>query len=106
MRRHAAADLSGLRGRRVLIALSGGADSVALAAMLAEARSALDLELFAAHMDHAIRPESAGDAAFCRNLCQRTCPVRQGAPAKAWRPALGGCATGGCGRSGRRWART
>lgn len=71
MRRHAAADLSGLRGRRVLIALSGGADSVALAAMLAEARSALDLELFAAHMDHAIRPESAGDAAFCRDLCRR-----------------------------------
>lgn len=71
MRRHATADLSGLRGRRILIALSGGADSVALAAMLAEARSALGLELFAAHMDHAIRPESAGDAAFCRDLCRR-----------------------------------
>ena len=61
---------STLRGRRVLIALSGGADSVALAAMLAEAREALDLTLFAAHFDHAIRPESAGDAAFCRALCR------------------------------------
>lgn len=64
-------DFSALRGRRVLIALSGGADSVALAAMLAEAREALGLTLFAAHVDHAIRPESADDAAFCRDLCAR-----------------------------------
>lgn len=74
MTRDAAAarpDFSALRGRRVLIALSGGADSVALAVMLAEAREALGMTLFAAHVDHAIRPESAGDAAFCRELCTR-----------------------------------
>lgn len=63
-------DLSCLRGKRVLIALSGGADSVALTAMLAEARPALGLTLFAAHLDHGIRPESAGDAAWCRALCE------------------------------------
>lgn len=64
-------DFSGLRGKRVLIALSGGADSVALAAMLCEAREALGLTLFAAHLDHDIRPESAGDAEWCRALCAR-----------------------------------
>ena len=71
MRKGAAADFTGLSGLRVLIALSGGADSVALASMLAEARNALQITLLAAHLDHAIRPESAEDAAFCGRLCAR-----------------------------------
>ena len=66
-----APDFSAVRGRRVLIALSGGADSVALAVMLAEARKAQALTLFAAHLDHGIRPESAEDAEFCQALCAR-----------------------------------
>ena len=66
-----APDFSAVRGRRLLIALSGGADSVALAAMLAEAREAYGLTLIAAHIDHCIRAESAGDAEFCRGLCDR-----------------------------------
>ena len=64
-----APDFSAARGRRVLIALSGGADSVALAALLTEAREACALTLFAAHVDHGIRPDSADDAAFCQRLC-------------------------------------
>ena len=64
-------DFSDVRGRRLLIALSGGADSVALAVMLAEAREEYGLTLFAAHIDHAIRPESAEDAEFCRSLCEK-----------------------------------
>ena len=64
-------DFSEARGKRLLIALSGGADSVALAVMLAEAREACDLTLFAAHVDHGIRPESADDAGFCESLCRR-----------------------------------
>ena len=71
MRKGAAADLTGLRSKRVLVALSGGADSVALAAMLAQARQTHQIALEAAHLDHAIRPESAEDAAFCRALCAR-----------------------------------
>ena len=66
-----ALDFSVARGKRLLIALSGGADSVALAALLAEARGDWDLTLFAAHVDHGIRPESAGDAEYCRELCRR-----------------------------------
>ena len=66
-----APDFSTVRGRRLLIALSGGADSVALAALLAEGREEYALTLFAAHVDHGIRPESAEDAEYCRALCRR-----------------------------------
>lgn len=66
-----APDFSVARGKRLLIALSGGADSVALAILLAQARQDCDLTLFAAHVDHGIRAESAGDAAFCQALCRR-----------------------------------
>ena len=64
------ADFSIVRGRRVLIALSGGADSVALTVLLSEARQECGLALFAAHLDHGIRPESGEDAEFCRTLCE------------------------------------
>ena len=62
-------DFSAVRQRRLLIALSGGADSVALAVMLAQARPRLNLSLCAAHLDHGIRPESGQDAEWCRELC-------------------------------------
>lgn len=60
---------SALRGRALLVALSGGPDSVALLSMLVEVREALNLTLFAAHVDHGIRPDSGEDAEFCRQLC-------------------------------------
>ena len=86
-------DFSALRGRHILIALSGGADSVALAAMLADVREALSLTLDAAHLDHAIRPESAGDAEWCRALCRRLDipfhTVRLDVPAEAARAGEG-----------------
>ena len=60
------------RGRRLLVALSGGADSVALLALLCARRKADDLTLFAAHYHHGIRgAEADGDAKFCRELCAR-----------------------------------
>ena len=63
-------DFQEIRGKRILIALSGGADSVALTHMLHMKREALGLTLLAAHMDHGIRPESPEDADFCRRLCR------------------------------------
>jgi len=63
-------DFSAVRGKHLLIALSGGADSVALAALLAQARPLLGLTLDAAHLDHGIRAESARDAQWCRELCR------------------------------------
>lgn len=62
-------DFSAVSGKRLLIALSGGSDSVALTAMLSECREELSIHLEAAHLNHGIRPESAADAEFCRRLC-------------------------------------
>jgi tRNA(Ile)-lysidine synthase len=51
-------------GSRVLVAVSGGADSVALLHVLHALSSRLKLHLRAAHLDHGLRPESADDALF------------------------------------------
>ena len=60
-----------LRGRRVLLAVSGGADSVAMLRGLLALRPRFDLDLHVAHLDHGLRPESAGDAAWLGELCGR-----------------------------------
>jgi tRNA(Ile)-lysidine synthase len=46
-------------GRRALVAVSGGADSVALLDLLVATRAAHGLDLVAAHLDHGIHPASA-----------------------------------------------
>jgi tRNA(Ile)-lysidine synthase len=56
-------------GSRVLVAVSGGADSTALLHLLHGAAAQLDLQLCAAHLDHALRPDSPVDAAHVRALC-------------------------------------
>jgi tRNA(Ile)-lysidine synthetase-like protein len=58
-------------GCSILVALSGGADSVALLDVLARLREQRDLRLVAAHLDHALRPGSQRDVVFCRQLCDR-----------------------------------
>lgn len=61
-----------VRGEHLLIALSGGADSVALACLLARSREEYALRLTAAHLNHGIRGADAdADAALCRRLCDR-----------------------------------
>lgn len=59
------------RGERVLVAVSGGADSVALLHALAALQTPLGLRLRAVHVDHQLRPDSAQDAEFVRQLGQR-----------------------------------
>jgi tRNA(Ile)-lysidine synthase len=55
-------------GQRVLVALSGGPDSVALLHLLGHPD--LELELEAVHVHHGTRgAEADGDAAFCEELC-------------------------------------
>ena len=58
------------RGDAVLVALSGGPDSVALLHLFVDLRDNFRFNLAAAHLDHAIRTDSAGDREFCRDLCQ------------------------------------
>jgi tRNA(Ile)-lysidine synthase len=58
-------------GDRVLAAVSGGPDSVALAALLLKLRDEMPLEVRLAHFDHRLRPESGQDARFVDGLARR-----------------------------------
>ncbi len=54
---------------RIVVAVSGGVDSVVLLHLLQSLAESLELVLQVAHLDHQIRPESAKDATFVRDLC-------------------------------------
>ena len=59
-------------GMRVLIALSGGPDSVALTHLCLQLQQAGAFELAGvAHLNHRLRPEADEDAAFCAELAAR-----------------------------------
>lgn len=68
-------DRGGLLSPRcgVIVGVSGGADSVALLAVLRElaARPSRQYRLTVAHLDHALRAESAADAAFVAELAAK-----------------------------------
>jgi len=82
-------------GARWVVATSGGPDSTALAAALAELAAAgqLPAELCLAHFDHAIRPDSARDAEWVARLAGRLGAAfrteRGDVPALAARERLG-----------------
>ena len=68
------------RGSRLLLALSGGADSTALALVLHLLAPRLGLTLHALSVDHGLRAESAQDAEFVVRFCNYVgiaCVVRQ-----------------------------
>jgi tRNA(Ile)-lysidine synthase len=58
-------------GDRVLVAVSGGADSVALLHVLRALALPLGVTLHVAHVDHQLRAESGRDASFVRDLAAR-----------------------------------
>ena len=71
---HALANVS--QNEPILLALSGGADSVSLLYLLCELRKKRPFPLYAAHVNHGIRGEEYGNEAlrdedFCRKLCDR-----------------------------------
>lgn len=67
-------------GKKYLVAVSGGVDSVALLDMLAQTGH----EIVVAHFDHGIRPDSHKDAAFVKSLAEQ-----YGVPFVAERAKLG-----------------
>lgn len=81
-------------GDTVLIALSGGADSVFLAEYLLSVKEKYNLKLIAAHVEHGIRgSESLADCEFCEKYCkEKKIPIfvkHIDAPAEAKKAALG-----------------
>jgi tRNA(Ile)-lysidine synthase len=59
-----------LPGQTVLVALSGGVDSMILLHLLLSIRESWGLKLIAAHFDHRMRPESAADTEWVGGLCR------------------------------------
>jgi tRNA(Ile)-lysidine synthase len=57
-------------GDRVLIAVSGGIDSMVLMHLFKACAPTLRIELHAAHFDHAMRAGSAADAEWLRGVCE------------------------------------
>jgi len=57
------------RVSRVLVAVSGGADSVACLLVLLGLRERFGFDVEAVHFDHKLRPESAADMDAVRKLC-------------------------------------
>lgn len=58
-------------GDRVIAAVSGGADSMALLQFLLEYKDALGVGVEAVHVDHRMRADSARDAAFVAEFCKK-----------------------------------
>jgi tRNA(Ile)-lysidine synthase len=59
-------------GSRLLVAVSGGSDSVALTLLLQEMAEAMDVAIVSlAHLNHRLRPAAASDEQFCRDFAAR-----------------------------------
>ena len=60
------------KGERVLVAVSGGPDSVFLLYILNRIKDTLGIKLYVAHLDHSLRGrESQGDALFVKKLSDK-----------------------------------
>lgn len=58
-------------GSVLLLAVSGGVDSVVLLDLMSRAVAGFGLKLQVLHLDHQLRSESSGDAAFVYKLCAK-----------------------------------
>lgn len=61
---------------KILLAVSGGADSMAMLSAFLDLREKINAEIFVLTVNHNIRSEkeSAGDAAFVLDFCKNKCP--------------------------------
>ncbi|OAI40965.1 hypothetical protein AYO38_00865 [bacterium SCGC AG-212-C10] len=81
------------RVSRVLVAVSGGADSVACLLVLRRLQERFGFETMAAHFDHQLRPESKQDLEWVREHCNSlgvTCLTGEGDVAAAARERRSG----------------
>ncbi len=74
-------------GDKIVVGVSGGADSVCLLFLLCGLKEKYSLSLHAVHINHGIREEAGEDAAFVEDICRKwgiTCDViEEDVPARA-----------------------
>lgn len=58
-------------GDRVVLGVSGGADSVCLFFLLAEYRKRIPFDMAVVHVNHLVRPDAALDGEYVQTLCER-----------------------------------
>ena len=59
------------KGDKILVALSGGPDSVCMLHLLNSIKDIFNIELFAAHVNHMLREEESNkDEAYANELCE------------------------------------
>ena len=58
-------------GEKVVVAVSGGVDSMVLLDVMDRIRGYLDIELHVAHLDHQLRPDSGEDSLFVAAAASR-----------------------------------
>ena len=56
---------------KILVAVSGGPDSICLLNILYNIKERLKIELYVAHVNHLIRKEAKSDAEFVKEFCDR-----------------------------------
>jgi tRNA(Ile)-lysidine synthase len=86
-----------LPGQIMLVAVSGGPDSICLVESLERLRRTLKVRIAVVHVDHGLRGDSADDATYVRNVA-----ARLGLPFHLRELGLG---VAPAGRSGEEWAR-
>jgi len=59
------------KGNKVVVAVSGGPDSVVLLYLLLQFKDLYNLEIHVAHLNHGIRKEAEVETAFVEKLCQK-----------------------------------
>jgi tRNA(Ile)-lysidine synthase len=59
------------QGEKVVLAVSGGLDSMVLLDLMDRLRREMEIELHVAHLDHRLRPESAADSLFVAREADR-----------------------------------
>jgi tRNA(Ile)-lysidine synthase len=60
----------GIKHQTILLAVSGGIDSITMLHVMAELRTAFNLVLHVVHVDHGLRPDSINDATFVKRIAE------------------------------------
>ena len=59
------------KNKRIVLGVSGGADSICLFTILNELKNEFNLELEVVHINHLIREDASDDANFVKSLCEK-----------------------------------